>query len=117
MKILLILTRIYINEIDSAVKFYEDLSGEKCSSRFEYKEAGLEIARVNNFLIIAGTDESLAPFRSTQATILTDSLTEIRDFHLRNGGSVVRDIQKVPTGLNMTVKHNDGTIIEYVEFS
>jgi hypothetical protein len=28
---------------------------------------------------------------------------------------MIKDIQKVPTGWNMTVKHKDGIIIEYVQ--
>ncbi|EQH79852.1 hypothetical protein QMG_0391 [Clostridioides difficile DA00256] len=31
------------------------------------------------------------------------------------GAVVVRDKKKVPTGYNMTLRHPDGTIIEYVQ--
>lgn len=111
----MILPRIYVNEMNPAIEFYEKLTNEKCANRFEYKETGLEIARVSNFLIIAGADEALKPFRATNATMLVDSITEYREFLLKNGATIIRDIQQVPTGVNMTVKHQDGLIIEYVE--
>jgi predicted enzyme related to lactoylglutathione lyase len=110
-----ILTRIYVNEIQTAIDFYEKLTNEKCASRFEYEQARLEIARVNNLLIIAGSDEALKPFKSTVATILVDSITEYKDFLINNGATILQDIQQVPTGFNMTIRHNDGVIIEYVE--
>ena len=53
-----ILTRIYVNKIETAIDFYEKLTNEKCANRFEYKQARLEIARVNNLLIIAGSGKS-----------------------------------------------------------
>jgi predicted enzyme related to lactoylglutathione lyase len=109
------LNRFYANDADSAIAFYENLFDEKCSRRFTYKEINLEIARVGAVLIIAGSNEALQPFRTTQATFLVDSIHAYRDFLLKNGASIIRDLQNVPTGINMTVQHFDGTIVEYVE--
>nr|WP_278246816.1 GNAT family protein [Clostridium akagii] len=36
-------------------------------------------------------------------------------FQSKNGALIIRDLKKVPTGMNLTVKHLDGTIIEYVQ--
>lgn len=110
-----ILTRIYVNDINSAIDFYEKLTTEKCENRFEYTRAGLEIARISNLLIIAGTEQALEPFRKTSATFLVDSVSEYKEFLIQNGAVIIRDIQQVPTGFNMTIKHKDNTIIEYVE--
>lgn len=115
MKILMQLTRIYVNDIEEAINFYEKIFGEECANRFKYDAVNLELARVNNFLIIAGTEDALIPFRSTNATLLVDSIKDYKEFLVKEGCQVVRDIQKVPTGFNMTVKHKDGVIIEYVE--
>lgn len=115
MKVKRILTRIYVNEINQAVDFYERLLNEKCSIRFEYREVGLDIAQINNILIIAGSEESLEPFKNTSATLSVDSIDEYKEFLLGNGASILKDKQQVPTGFNMTIKHKDGTIIEYVE--
>ena len=115
MKIKQILTRIYVSDMNTAVDFYEKLTNEKCTSKFEYKQVGLEIARINNLLIIAGSEEALKPFRNTTATFLVDSISECKDFLVECGAEIIQDIQQVPTGLNMTAKHKDGVIIEYVE--
>lgn len=109
------LTRVYVNDMDAAIQFYEQLFGESCASRFSYAQMDLEIARVGAVLIIAGTDQALTPFKITHATMLVDSVDEFKAFLLGNGATVVRDIQQVPTGLNMTIRHTDGLTIEYVE--
>jgi len=83
--------------------------------RFKHPQADLELVQVGNILIISGSDESLKSIRDTQATFLVDSIIEFKDFLLNNGAIVIRDLKKVPTGMNMTVKHLDGTIVEYVE--
>jgi hypothetical protein len=83
--------------------------------RLKYTEANLELAQIGDILIIAGSEEALKPVRDTKVTFLVDSIVEFRDFLLNNGAVILRDIKEVPTGMNMTVKHLDGTIAEYVE--
>lgn len=116
MKVLESLVRFYVNDMDKAIRFYERLFGEKCTTRFAYTRFNLEIARVGAVLIIAGTEKDLEPFRRTNATFLVDSLREFREFLVADGAEVLNDIQEVPTGWNMTVRHGDGGIVEYVEF-
>ena len=76
----------------------------------------LELARIDNLLIICGLNESLKPFQDTNATFLVDSIQEYKEYLLKNGAAIIQDLKKVPTGFNMTMRHSDGTIIEYVEF-
>jgi predicted enzyme related to lactoylglutathione lyase len=116
MKVNKILSRFYVHEMSEAVEFYEKVLNEKCSSRFKYTEMNLELAQVGNILLLCGSDEALKPFKDTKATFLVDSIIEYRDFLLKNGSVIIRDLKEVPTGRNMTLKHLDGTIVEYVEF-
>lgn len=111
------LCRVYVNDIEKAVIFYENLLQMVCGIRFVYKKAALELAQIGNLLIIAGTDEALRPFRNTSMTLRVDSLAEYREFLLKNNARIIRDITPVPTGFNMTVQHEDSTIVEYVEFT
>lgn len=115
MKIKKILNRFYVHDIEQTIRFYEKVLNEKCSNILKYSEVNLELAIIGNILIISGSDESLKPFRDTQATFLVDSIIEFKEFLLNNGATVIRDLKEVPTGMNMTVKHFDGTIVEYVE--
>ena len=91
------------------------LAGTKAASRFAIPAAGRELARVQDIFIIAGSDEALRPFRSTNATFLVDSLEEYHRFLLANGGTILRPPRQVPTGINMTVPHPDSPVVEYVE--
>ncbi|MCB2358271.1 VOC family protein [Clostridium estertheticum] len=116
MKIKQILNRFYVHDIEQSIKFYEKILNEKCNLRFKYSQANLELAQVGNILIISASDEALKRFRDTKATFLVDSIIEFKDFLLNNGATIIRDLKAVPTGMNMTVKHLDGSIVEYVEY-
>jgi len=117
MKILQTLSRLYVNDLNSALEFYEELVGSPAAMRFEIPQIGLELVQIENILLIAGSDEALKPFRSTQATFLVDSLDEFKAYLEEKGAETLRGPNKVPTGRNMTVKHPDGSVIEYVEHS
>jgi hypothetical protein len=116
MRIKRVLNRFYVHDVEQSIEFYEKVLNEKCNLRFRYPQANLEIAQVGNILIISGSDEDLKPLKDTQATFLVDSIIEFKDFLLNNGATVIKDLKEVSTGMNMTVKHLDGTIVEYVEY-
>lgn len=117
MQILNILTRIFLSpdRMESAIAFYENLCGKKCNRRFTYSEAGLELAQVDRFLLIAGSDEKLEPFKSTQITLFVDDIEEYLKYLKQAGAGIMSEPKVVPTGKNMRVKHPDGIIAEYVE--
>ena len=116
MEIKQVLTRVYVTDMDTAINFYEELFNIKCVLRFRYQEVNLELAQVENILLLCGPEASLNLFRDTKATFLVDSINEYRDYLLERGATIIRDLKKVPSGKNMTVKHPDGVVIEYVEF-
>ena len=115
MKVFKTLIRVYVDDLDSALSFYENLLGIKVRSRFGYPEMKLELATVGDILIIAGSREALKPFQDTNGTFLVDSVEEFRNYLEQRGGKIIRGIKDVPTGRNMTVQHPDGAVIEYVE--
>ncbi len=115
MKVLKILSRLYVNDLKSAIEFYEKLLGTPVARRIEIPQIGLELAQIGDILIIAGSDEALKPFRSTQATFLVDSLDEFKAYLEEKGAEIIRGPTKVPTGWNMTLRHPDGSVIEYVK--
>lgn len=117
MKILKTLSRLYINDLGSTLEFYEELLGTPASMQFEIPQLGLELAQIGDVLLIAGSEEALKPFRSTQATMLVNSLDEFKNYLKEKGAVIIRGPDTVPTGRNMTVRHSDGAVIEYVEHS
>lgn len=115
MKILKSFTRIFVSDLDTMLPFYEKLYGSKAQLRFKYSEMNLELASVGDLLFIAGSPEALLPFRDTKLTFVVDSLDDFLAYFKENGIECIRQPRKVPTGRNVTVRHPDGTIIEYVE--
>ena len=115
MKILKLLSRIYVTDLDKHLDFYEALLDSKTELRFTMPQTGLELAQIGNMLIIAGSEDSLKPFRETKVTVLVDSIDQFKAFLEKRGSKIVRGPSKVPTGINMTVQHPDGSIFEYVE--
>lgn len=75
------------------------------------------MAKIGDILLIAGSDEALKPFRSTQATFLVDFLDEFKAHLKGKGAEILRVPDIVPIGRNMTVKHSNGSVIEYMEHS
>ena len=117
MKILQILTRIYLSreQLETSVSFYEDLLGEKSGVRESYPEAGIEAVQVGSLLLIAGSDEALGSLKATQANFLVDSLAAWKDFLVKSGAILIDEPKQAPTGMEMRVRHPDGTLIKYVQ--
>lgn len=115
MKVLQMYTRVYVNDMETSLQFYENLLSEVSTFRFKYEAAGLELASVGNILILAGSNQALEPFRKTKATFKVDSIHEFYDFLKSSGCKIIRDLTRVPTGTNFTVQHPDGEIFEYVQ--
>jgi len=115
MRIIKKMVRIYVHDLDTAINYYQELTGGSVGRRFRLPQFRLELASIDDILLISGEEQDLAPFRQTAATFLVDSLDEFKAFLESSGAVVLRGPAQVPTGRNMTVQHPDGTIIEYVE--
>lgn len=119
MKILQILTRLYLSndQLEASVTFYETLFGERSGMRETYPEASIKAVQVGSLLLIAGPDQALEPFKATQANFVVDSVSEWKDFLLENGATLLEGPKQAPTGMEMRVKHPDGTQIKYVKYA
>lgn len=119
MKILQVLTRVYVSkeQLETSVAFYESLFGERCGIRESYPEVGIEAAQVGSILLIAGSDQALGPLKVTQANFLVDSLSEWQGYLEKNGATLLDGPKQAPTGMEMRVKHPDGAWIKYVQYS
>ncbi|QHZ48783.1 glyoxalase/bleomycin resistance/dioxygenase family protein [Bacillus sp. NSP9.1] len=95
-------TRLYVDNLETALPFYEQMLELRC----QYPEMKLENRGCRR----------LKPFTETKATLIVDSVEEWKEYLIGRGASVIRDIKEVPTGKNMTLKHPDSSVFEYVEF-
>lgn len=110
------LIRIFIQpgQLEEAIHYYEQLQDVRSDAFFPFPEANLYLAMVGSFLIIEGSDEQLAPFRATTGTLLVDDVKPYYEKFLAEGAEIVGAIRDVPTGRGFTVRHRDGSVIEYV---
>ncbi|WP_030457865.1 VOC family protein [Kitasatospora sp. NRRL B-11411] len=115
MKILTTLARLYVDDLDRALPALRDLTGQEVGQRFPYR--GVEVAGIGGFLLVAGTDEALAPFRDVQGTVLVDDLDGLQALLDARGGEILSGPNRVPTGRNAVVRHPGGVVLEYVEHS
>ncbi|AUG78330.1 hypothetical protein CFP65_3540 [Kitasatospora sp. MMS16-BH015] len=115
MKTLATLARLYVADMDRALPALRALTGEDTRMRFPHR--GVEVAGIGGFLVVAGPDAALAPFRDVQSTVLVDSLDGLQELIDTCGGEILSGPDRVPTGRNATVRHPGGVILEYVEHS
>ncbi len=94
------------------LSFYENIFGG-CRFRIQYE--GLDLASVGPFFLCAGSDEALESYREMHTILIVDSLNEFKESLLAQRAEILSEPKQLPTGLNMVVKHIDGSIVEYVE--
>lgn len=90
--------RVYLEpgSIDAAIAFYEDLQGVAHDMRFDFPEKRLTLAAVGAFLLLEGSDEALAPFRSTTGTLLVDDIEPYHRRLLAAGAQVIFGPARAP---------------------
>lgn len=116
MKVLRTYARVYSADLDGVVPALSQATGQPVGTRFSLPN-GLALAAVGRVLVVAGAEETLAPFRATQATLIVDDLDECQALLSAVGARLVRGPQQVPTGRNLTAVLADGVQVEYVEWS
>ncbi|WP_037912663.1 VOC family protein [Actinacidiphila yeochonensis] len=111
-----VLIRVFVapGGLEEAIGFYERLQGTSADMLMPYPEMDLRLAAVGAFLVIEGDEDSLRPFRATTGTLLVDDVEPYYERLLAEGAQVVAPPQRVPVGANFTVRHPDGTVVEYV---
>jgi uncharacterized glyoxalase superfamily protein PhnB len=114
-------TRVFVDPdaIEPACAFYRALLGGEQTMRFNYPEAGLELAAISSprlsVLIIAGTAEKRRPFEATRLTVRVETLESAIDILVDAGAEQLEPIQPTPVGRKTRFRHADGLIVEYVE--
>lgn len=114
MKIMHVLSRIFVKDLNTSIPVYELLLNESCKMRFKILQAKVELAQIGNILLYAG--EGIDNERLIDISFVADNLEDWRTYWLEHGGSIVRDLWPVAGGRNMVLRHPDGTVAEYLEF-
>ncbi|MBA8823766.1 catechol 2,3-dioxygenase-like lactoylglutathione lyase family enzyme [Saccharopolyspora lacisalsi] len=108
--------RVFVGpeELEEATRWYERTLGMDRDLVMPYPEKDLTLHAVGGFLIIGGTPAALAPFQSTTGTLLVSDLEPYLTRFRAEGLTFVQEPFTPPVGRGFTVRHPDGTVIEYV---
>ena len=111
MAITSVVLRRRVDDLDSAVPFYERLTGET-AARFGF--AGLELAGVGPFLLFSGPSEIAGRFAGVAATLTVPDLDAAVADCAAAGAEVIAAPAETPNGRRAVVRHPDGGVFEYV---
>ncbi|MER5545497.1 VOC family protein [Streptomyces sp. NPDC001118] len=104
--------RICVDDLETAVPFYERLAGGR-AMRFE--RGGVQVAAIGSFLLMSGPEEELEILRKVTATIAVKDVEEAHQVLTGLGARVLAGPVPTPAGRNLLAMHPDGTIFEYVD--
>lgn len=104
--------RVCVDDLETAVPFYERLAGGR-ALRFE--RGGVQVAAVGCFLLMSGPAAELEVLRKVGATIAVKDVEEARQVLSELGAHIVAGPMATPAGRNLIAMHPDGAIYEYVD--
>jgi predicted enzyme related to lactoylglutathione lyase len=109
--------RLYVapDQLSGTIAFYEELQQIKCEKRISFPQAGVEVAVIGGFILLAGGDKALDPVRHVQATLTVDSLEAANAWLERHGAAILGAPRDTPAGRNLIARNPDGLIVEYFE--
>lgn len=109
--------RLYIqtNQLAPTIAFYEQLQNTTCDKRIVFDDLSIEVAIVGRFILLAGSDQALAPVRDAQAVLMVDALDEVASWLQLQGGELLHEPRLATGGRNFTARHPDGLVVEYYE--
>lgn len=103
--------RIYVDDLDKAIPFYEGLAGGE-ALRFE--RGGVQAAAIGCFLLMSGPESQLEVLRKVAATIAVSDVEETRHV-LGSLGATSSPARSHARGPQPDRPAPDGAIYEYVD--
>ncbi|MFJ9378367.1 VOC family protein [Streptomyces sp. NPDC101455] len=112
MEILGATLRICVDDLETAVPFYERLAG---GTALRFERGGVSVAAVGCFLLMSGPPAELEVLRKIAATIAVKDVDETHAVLTELGARIVAGPIASPAGRNLIAMHPDGTVYEYVD--
>ncbi|GGX02173.1 VOC family protein [Streptomyces chartreusis] len=104
--------RVCVDDLETAVPFYERLAG---GTALRFERGGVQVAAVGCFLLMSGPAAELEVLRKVAATIAVKDVEEARQVLSELGAHIVAGPMATPAGRNLIAMHPDGAIYEYVD--
>ncbi|MFS8201310.1 VOC family protein [Streptomyces sp. CWNU-52B] len=104
--------RICVDDLETAVPFYERLAG---GPALRFERGGVSVAAVGCFLLMSGPESELEVLRKVSATIAVQDVEEANRVLTDSGAHVLAGPLATPAGRNLIAMHPDGYVYEYVD--
>ncbi|MFF0225367.1 VOC family protein [Streptomyces sp. NPDC004629] len=104
--------RICVDDLDTAVPFYERLTGGRA---VRSERGGVRVAAVGSFLLMSGPEAELELLRKVAATVAVKDVDEAHRLLTDLGAQVLAGPVATPVGRNLLAMHPDGSLFEYVD--
>ncbi|MET8943569.1 VOC family protein [Streptomyces sp. NPDC004542] len=104
--------RIYVADLDTAIPFYERLTG---GTAMRFARGGVQVAAVGSFLLMSGPEAELELLRKVTATIAVKDVEEAHRVLTGLGARIIAGPVATPVGRNLIAMHPDGAVFEYVD--
>ncbi|MDH6624595.1 putative enzyme related to lactoylglutathione lyase [Streptomyces sp. LBL] len=104
--------RVCVDDLETAVPFYERLAG---GPALRFERGGVQVAAVGCFLLMSGPEAELEVLRKVAATIAVKDVDEANRVLTELGARVIAGPVATPAGRNLIAMHPDGAIYEYVD--
>ncbi|MFB7498579.1 VOC family protein [Streptomyces sp. NPDC056161] len=104
--------RICVDDLDTAIPFYERLAGGRA---MRSERGGVQVAAVGSFLLMSGPEAELELLRKVTATIAVKDVDEAHRLLTDLGAHVLAGPVPTPAGRTLLAMHPDGSVFEYVD--
>ncbi|CAL9635387.1 hypothetical protein SUDANB176_06200 [Streptomyces sp. enrichment culture] len=112
MEILGATLRVCVDDIETAIPFYERLAN---GPALRFERGGVQVAAVGCFLLMSGPATELEVLRRVAATIAVKDVEEAHRVLTELGADVIAGPVPTPVGRNLIARHPDGAVYEYVD--
>ncbi|MFD7334827.1 VOC family protein [Streptomyces violascens] len=112
MEILGTTLRICVDDLESAIVFYERVTG---SQALRFDRGGVSVAAVGAFLLMSGSEAELEVLRKVAATVAVKDVDDAHTTLTAAGARIIAGPVPTPAGRNLIALHPDGSVFEYVD--
>ncbi|AZS84006.1 VOC family protein [Streptomyces griseoviridis] len=112
MEILGATLRICVEDMESAVPFYERLAG---GTALRSERGGVRVAAIGCFLLMSGDPAQLELLRKIAATIAVKDVDATHRVLTELGARVIAGPVPTPAGRTLIAMHPDGSVYEYAD--
>jgi predicted enzyme related to lactoylglutathione lyase len=111
MSIIGTVVRRRVPDLEAALPFYEQLTGQS-AHRFAF--SGARLASIGPFLLFSADGELGDQLARVSATLVVDDLQAQVERVVSWGAEVIASAAATPNGNRAVVRHPDGAVFEYV---